>query len=57
LIEEYSLYQVSTVEWETQQASVLEGLRAGNAALDALHKVLRILKNRHDIYLIHMLYF
>lgn len=33
------LEMVDTVEWETQQLQVFEGLKAGNSVLDAIHKV------------------
>lgn len=33
------LEMVDTVEWETQQLKVFEGLKAGNSVLDAIHKV------------------
>lgn len=33
------LGMIDTVEWETQQLKVLEGLKAGNSVLDSIHKV------------------
>jgi charged multivesicular body protein 6 len=33
------LEMLDTVEWETQQLKVFEGLKAGNSVLDIIHKV------------------
>lgn len=33
------LTMLDTVEWETQQMMVLEGLKAGNSILNEMHKV------------------
>lgn len=33
------LGMLDTVEWETQQLQVFEGLKAGNSILNAIHKV------------------
>jgi hypothetical protein len=38
------LGMLDTVEWETQQLQVFEGLKAGNSILNAIHKV------RHGSY-------
>lgn len=33
------LQMLDTVEWETQQMMVLEGLKTGNSILNEMHKV------------------
>lgn len=33
------LQMLDTVEWETQQMQVFEGLKAGNSLLNEMHKV------------------
>jgi hypothetical protein len=33
------LEMLDTVEWESQQLKVFEGIKAGNSVLDAIHKV------------------
>ena len=36
------LGMLDTVEWETRQLQVFEGLKAGNSILNAIHKVRRV---------------
>ena len=36
------LGMLDTMEWETQQLQVFEGLKAGNSILNAIHKVKHI---------------
>lgn len=36
------LEMLDTVEWETQQLQVFEGLKAGNSILNAIHKEMTV---------------